>query len=150
MPNHQVHVSVGATAGGGYALYMSYGQPTWHVVAETVGGTLAGIVGGIMPDRIDTPSSPWHRAEAHSVAISGVAGRFVSSRLPRWQASLRAQADWYAMMRLRSSSLLEQLFLWVAECACRFLAGAIAGLLAGYASHLILDAFTPISLPLFG
>jgi len=150
MPNHQVHVRVGAAAGGGYAFYMGYGQPTWHVVAETAGGVLAGIVGGIVPDGIDTPSNPWHRAEAHSIAISGIAGRFVSSQLPRWQASLRAQADRYAVMRVHSSSPLEQFFLWLAECACRFLAGAIAGLLAGYASHLVLDAFTPRSLPLFG
>jgi len=66
------------------------------------------------------------------------------------QTSSRAEADRYAMMRVRSSSPLEQFFLWLAECACRFLTGAIAGLLAGYASTLVLDAFTPRSLPLFG
>ena len=148
MPNRDVHFHVGAVAGGGYALYMSYGQASWHVVAETAGGVLGGIAGGLLPDRIDTPSSPWHRAEAHSVAITGVAGRFVSEQLPDWQASLRRQADRYALMRAQSPSPLQQFFLWLAEWACRFLAGAIAGLLAGYASHLVLDALTPSSLPL--
>jgi membrane-bound metal-dependent hydrolase YbcI (DUF457 family) len=33
-------------------------------------------------------------------------------------------------------------FLW------RFLAGALGGFQAGYASHLVLDAATPMSLPL--
>ena len=149
MPNYDVHFQVGAAAGGGYALYMSYGQPGWHIVAETAGGVFGGIAGGLLPDRIDAPSNPWHRAEAHSVAISGVAGRLVSIQLPGWQASLRAQADYYAVMRAQSASPLQQFFFWLAECACRFLAGAIAGVLAGYASHLVLDALTPRSLPLF-
>jgi hypothetical protein len=149
MPNRDVHVRVGAAAGGGYALYMSYGQPAGHVVAETAGGAFAGIVGGVLPDWIDTPSSPWHRAEAHSMAITGFAGRFVSRELPSWQALLRGQADHYATLRAQSTLPLQQFFLWLAECACRFLAGAIAGVLAGYASHLTLDVLTPRSLPLF-
>jgi hypothetical protein len=148
MPNRSVHSQVGAAAGGGYALYLSYGQPAWHVIAETAGGIVGGIAGGVVPDCIDAPSSPWHRAEAHSVAITGFAGRLVSQQLPSWQASLRTQADHYAAMRAQSPLPLQQFFLWFAECACRFLAGAIAGVLAGYTSHLVLDAFTPSSLPL--
>jgi len=148
MPNHDVHIRAGAVAGGSYALYMGYGQPVWHVVAETAGGIVGGIAGGIVPDRIGTPSSPWHRAEAHSVALTGFAGRVVSQQLPSWQAALRSQADHYAAMRAQSSFPLQQFFLWLAECACRFLAGTIVGVLAGYASHLVLDALTPMSLPL--
>jgi membrane-bound metal-dependent hydrolase YbcI (DUF457 family) len=148
MPNRDVHVIAGAMAGGGYALYMSQTQPRWHMVAELAGGILGGIAGGIVPDRIDLPTSPRHRAEAHSVAITGVAGRVIGEYLPSWQASLRHQADRYAALRAQSTLPLEQLFLWLAENACRMLAGAIAGVLAGYGSHLILDALTPSSLPL--
>jgi hypothetical protein len=36
---------------------------------------------------------------------------------------------------------------WIAEYFCRFLAGLAAGVLGGYASHLMLDFFTPASLP---
>ena len=149
MPNRDVHFQVGAVAGGGYALYMSYSQSSWHIVAETIGGVFGGIAGGLLPDRIDTPSGPWHRAEAHSFAITGTFGRFLSEQLPNFQASLRSQADHYALMQTLSPSPLQQFFLWLVECACRFLAGALAGLLAGYASHLVMDAMTPRSLPLF-
>jgi hypothetical protein len=45
-------------------------------------------------------------------------------------------------------SPLGQLFYWLLELACRFAAGVLAGFLGGYASHLVLDAFTPSSLPL--
>lgn len=150
MPNRDVHTKVGVVAGGSYALYMSYGQPTWHMVAETAGGVLGGFAGGVVPDLIDTPSSPQHRAEAHSVAISGIAGGFVSERLPDWQASLRKQANRYAAMKAQSASPLDQFIFWLMEWGCRLLAGALAGFLAGYASHLVLDSLTPQSLPLFG
>jgi hypothetical protein len=40
MPNREVHTKVGVVTGGSYALYMSYGQRPWHVVAETAGGAL--------------------------------------------------------------------------------------------------------------
>jgi hypothetical protein len=149
MPNLDVHFQVGAVVGGGNALYMSYGQPTWHVVAETAGGLLGGIAGGLLPDHIDVPSDPWHRAEAHSVAITGMVGLFVSEHLADWQALLRSHADHIAMMRTQSPGPLQEFLLWLGECACRLLAGAIAGVLAGYASHLLLDTFTPRSLPFF-
>jgi len=147
MPNHNVHWPVGTASGSAYALYMSYGQPTWHVVAETLGGALCGYAGGVLPDRIDTPDSPHHRAEAHSMAITGTAGWILKENLPEWQSQLRAQADRLAMMRAQTTSALHQFFFWLAEYFCRFLAGLIAGVLAGYASHLTFDFFTPISLP---
>ena len=147
MPNRDVHSIAGAVGGAGYALYMAQEQPGWHMVVEMAGGVLGGIAGGRLPDHIGAPTSPRHRAEAHSVAITGVAGRLLSDHLRDWQNSLRRQAEHYAFMRGHSSLPLEQFFLWIAENTCRVLAGAIAGLLAGYASHLILDAFTPMSLP---
>lgn len=146
MPSHDVHWQVGTVSGGTYALYMSCGQPPWHVIAETAGGAAGGFVGGVLPDQIDTPDSPWHRAEAHSMAITGTAGWFLSQDLPEWQSQLRAQADRFAAMKRESA--LHQFFYWLAEYFCRFLAGLIAGVLAGYASHLTLDFFTPMSLPL--
>ena len=147
MPNRSVHGPVGVVSGGGYALYMSYGQSPWHVIAETAGGAVGGFAGGVLPDEIDTPEHPRHRAEAHSMAITGTIGWILKENLPQWQAALRAQADRFAMMRAQSRSPLHQLFFWLTEYLCRFLAGLIAGVLAGYASHLTLDFFTPMSLP---
>jgi hypothetical protein len=147
MPNRDVHGPVGIASGGGYALYMSYGQPPWHVIAETAGGAVGGFGGGVLPDQIDTPEHPRHRAEAHSMAITGTVGWILKENLPGWQAALRAQADKFAMMRAQSTSPLYQILFWFAEYFCRFLAGVIAGVLADYASHLTLDFFTPMSLP---
>src|SRR5260370_8401340 len=138
MPNRDVHFQVGAVVGGGYALHLSDGQAGWHVAAETAGGVLGGIAGGLLPDRIDTPSNPWHRAEAHSVAMTGIAGRFVSQQLPDWQALLRRQAEYYALMRTRSPLPLQQFFLWLSEFSCRFLAGVIPGFLGRSPSQLVL------------
>jgi LexA-binding, inner membrane-associated putative hydrolase len=149
MPNHNVHWPVGTASGGAYALYMGYGQPARHVVAETLGGAVGGFAGGVLPDWIDTPDSPHHRAEAHSMAITGTAGWILNQNLTEWQSRLRAQADCFATRRAQSLEPFQQFFLWLAEYFCRFLAGLIAGVLAGYASHLVLDFFTPMSLPVF-
>jgi hypothetical protein len=149
MPNRDVHGPVGAVSGGGYALYMSYGQSPWHVLAETAGGAAGGFAGGILPDAIDTPDHPRHRAEAHSVAITGTIGWILKENLPDWQAALRAQADRFAAMRSQTEAPLLQFLFWLAEYFLRFLAGLIAGVLAGYASHLTLDFFTPMSVPIF-
>lgn len=147
MPNRDVHGPVGAVSGGAYALYMSDGQSPWHAVAETVGGAAGGLVGGILPDQIDTPEHPRHRAEAHSMAITGTIGWILKENLPQWQSALRDQADSFATMRTQADSPLLQVVYWLAEYFCRFFAGLIAGVLAGYGSHLALDFFTPMSIP---
>ena len=43
---------------------------------------------------------------------------------------------------------LERLWHALVELLCRLGAGALAGLLAGYGSHVALDEFTPACLPL--
>jgi hypothetical protein len=148
MPNRDVHGPVGTASGGMYAVYMSYGQPLSHVMAEAAGGAVGGYAGGVLPDRIDVATHPGHRAEAHSMAITGTVGWIVRENLPEWQAALRSQADRFAAMRVQTESLLLQTLFWISEYFCRFLTGLAAGVLAGYASHLALDFFTPASLPI--
>jgi hypothetical protein len=148
MPNRDVHGPVGVASGGAYALCMSNGQPAWHVNTEVAGGAVGGYAGGVLPDRIDIPEHPRHRAEAHSMALTGSVGWLVKENLPTWQAALRAQADGFAAKRAQTEDPLLQLLFWLAEYGCRFLAGLIAGVLGGYASHLTLDFFTPMSLPI--
>lgn len=148
MPNYDAHWPIGAASGGTYALYMGYGQQPSHVLAETLGGALGGFVGGVLPDRIDTPYCPRHRAEAHSMAITGSIGCFLKDNLPKWQGRLRVQAGHLGKMRAERTCEVHRVLFLLGEYTCRFLAGLIAGVLAGYASHLILDFFTPISLPI--
>jgi hypothetical protein len=81
------------------------------------------------------------------MAITGTVGWIVRENLPEWQAALRRHADGFAALRTQTESPLLQALFWIAEYFCRFVAGLAAGVLAGYASHLTLDFFTPASLP---
>ena len=148
MPNRDTHVRAGAIAGVAYSGYRAWGLPSRYLVAEAVGGLAGGIGGGVLPDWIDTPLSPLHRAAAHSMSITGTVGYFLNEQLPQWQANLRAEALRYAQLRAASPSLLPQIGYGILEFLCYFLSGALAGLLAGYASHLALDSLTPSSLPI--
>jgi len=148
MPNRDVHLPVGAVSGAAYATYHVWGQEGPYVFAEAVGGFVGGMGGGLLPDWIDTPDSPCHRAEAHSVGITGTVGYFVSQQLPTWQTSLRNEAQRYAQLREAAPSFLPQIGYGALEFIMRFLSGLLAGLLGGYASHLALDSLTPSSLPI--
>lgn len=77
MPNRYVHGSVGTASGGLYAVYMSHGQPLSYVMAEAAGGAVGGYAGGVLPDRIDVATHPGHRADAHSMALTGTVGWMV-------------------------------------------------------------------------
>lgn len=148
MPNRDVHLPFGAVSGAAYATYHAWGQPGPYIWAEATGGLVGGIGGGLLPDWIDTPCSPRHRAEAHSMSITGTLGYYMNDQLPKWQACLRNEAQRYAQLRDATTSLLPQVGYGALEFIMRFLAGLLAGLLAGYASHLALDSLTPSSLPI--
>ena len=148
MPNRDVHLPVGAVSGAAYATYHAWGQPGPYVLAEAAGGLVGGIGGGLLPDWIDTPCSPRHRAEAHSMSITGTVGYYMNQQLPQWQTNLRAAAQRYAQLSAASTSVLPQIGYSALEFIFRFLSGLLAGLLAGYASHLALDSLTPSSLPI--
>jgi len=47
---------------------------------------------------------PGHRADAHSMAITGTVAWIVRENLPEWQAALRSQADRFAATRLQTDS----------------------------------------------
>jgi hypothetical protein len=147
MPNRRVHVRAGGVAGGGYAAYHAWGLSPAQVLAETVGGVLGGVAGGVLPDAIDVPTCPRHRAAAHSMGVTGPVGYFLNEQLPDWQASLRNRGQHYAQLRAASPALLPQIGYSILEFLCYLLSGVFAGLLAGYASHLALDSLTPSSLP---
>jgi hypothetical protein len=148
MPNGDVHWKAGATVGGCYAAYLAWGQATQQVAVETAGGVLGGAIGGLLPDWIDAPTSPRHRAEAHSVAITGISGYYLKEQILPWQSSLRTQAEVYSRTRQQSPEPLAQLWYGFLEFVCRLVAGALAGILGGYASHLALDSLTPACLPI--
>ena len=109
MPNRDVHLPAGAVAGVAHASYHAWGQPGPHLLAEATGGLVGGIAGGLLPDWIDTPCSLRHRAEAHSMSITGTVGYFVNSQLPAWQKNLRNEAQHYVQLRAASPFVLPQI-----------------------------------------
>ncbi|MFH0903040.1 MAG: metal-dependent hydrolase [Pseudomonadota bacterium] len=148
MPNGRTHKVVGAVAGGSFALVRSAGQPAVHRTVETAGGVLADVGLGMLPDVLEPAIHPGHRSVAHSAAPAVALGVLASRHLDSWQASLRARADRQGALAMQSQSTLAQLWHAFLELLLRLAAGAVAGALGGYGSHLALDAFTPRSLPL--
>lgn len=148
MPNFATHARAGAASGALVAFYRARSAPTDQLLAETVGGLVGGFVGGVLPDVLEPARDPNHRKLAHSVAAGGA---LTLARIAEWQAACRSSAE-AATVRIaacpvgsveRSRAEWDALF-W------RLLAGALVGLVTGYASHLALDAGTPRGLPLIG
>ena len=147
MPNRATHARVGAATGAAVAAFRAREAPTPQMLTEVIGGLVGGWLGRVLPDVLEPATSPHHRQLAHS-AVAG--GALTLARVAEWQASCRASATAAQRALLhppgsedRSRTEWDVLF-W------RLLAGALVGLVAGYASHLVLDAGTPKGLPLWG
>ena len=151
MANRREHVVVGAVAGlawAGFWVQQRDGADEVGKYTELLGGTVGGYIGGLLPDYLEPATSRYHRQLMHSVAtLVGVA--FTS--LVAARAHCRAQANAYLAQRLSRTAtgavLNEEL---VGEAAWSFVAGFLSGMQAGYVSHLLLDARTPMRLPLLG
>lgn len=148
MSDSRTHRAIGTIAGGGYALAKAQRQLPEHLALEVLGGLLAGNLGARLPDVFDPPLHPGHRALAHGVVPVVAVGQAAVGALDGWQTQLRAAAARRAALRASAETPLERLWHALVELLCRLGAGALAGLLAGYGSHVALDAFTPSSLPL--
>lgn len=150
MSNRDVHMVTSGLAGLGYSLYQSRAEQDGAKLTEALGGLSGGAIGGRMPDLLDPPTSPRHRGRAHSIAAAGICVQLCSSRLPEAQQWCRLRADEYARRRtIAAVGSWEEVTLAVAEFFFRWLAGATAGLLAGYMTHLALDAGTPCGINIF-
>lgn len=66
------------------------------------------------------------------------------------QQSLRAAADKHSVAAEQCQGVEEGAINAIMELVFRLAAGFVAGAGAGYLSHLVLDAKTPMSLPLVG
>lgn len=146
--NRRAHEEIGGLAGALAALLFSRRPISRICVAETAGGYVGGILGARLPDVFDPPTSPRHRGLGHGVLPVGFCVRQFAAVLPALQTKLRVIADAHGTAAARSDSQWRALFYSLIELACRLAAGALAGLAAGYVSHLLLDAATPAGLPL--
>jgi len=147
MSNKRTHQAVGALAGGGLALALSNGQSTPHQIIEGIGGAISGYGFGCLPDILEPPLSPNHRSLAHGAAPGVALITICARQLESWQSYLRTQADSQAALAEQAQTIVSELWHLFLEFLYRLLAGAVAGALGGYGSHLVLDGFSPQSLP---
>ena len=152
MPKRKTHQSIGALTGAGAALVAARDQQPPHQVIEVLAAGISGWYSSLIPDIIDPAMSPNHRSIGHG-AVQGIAGLKVAlDKIPSAQGQLRAQAQEFAQRRQHVRPGGEDPWpIWCLEAAellCRMLSGVLIGLVAGYGSHLVLDARTPRGLPL--
>ena len=148
MANGRVHKKVGAIAGIALAFVMSKGQPFWHRAIEIAGGAVGGLLTALVPDWFEPAKSPNHRKFIHGLLFNAGLFTFCIPRLRPCQSSLRSRADREATLWKQAQTTGSKIWHWSLEISHRLLAGAAAGALAGYGSHLVLDALTHRSLPL--
>lgn len=148
MANSKTHAAFGVVAGAGAAAYLARNEEPLAFALETLGGITGGLLGAAMPDLLEPALSPLHRGVAHGVAVGsvGVAGALTKgAEALAWARRLEQDLE----EELRGEVDANRKALLAIKLALLHLAiGAIVGFLAGYASHLVLDAGTPRSLPL--
>ncbi len=149
MPRRSVHLAAGVLCGAGLALLTTGGLPDRDRVPELLGAGLAGALGGLLPDILEPASAgPHHRALAHSLVAA-----FGLSRVD-WLGqvrALRAQADQLHAAAAADGCPVAERDRLIGRAWCTHLAaGLLLGAVAGYGSHLALDAGTPKGLPMLG
>ena len=147
MANGKVHKIVGISAGGGLAYLSTSDMQAADRILEMLGGCFGGALGGKAPDWIDPPTNPNHRSVGHGVIPVASIAKWYFENLPKWQATCRAAAEQHSQLRQQSQTNLHSAWHGLMEILFRLIAGFLAGLPAGYLSHVGLDAVTPKSLP---
>jgi hypothetical protein len=105
-------------------------------VAELLGAWVGGTLGSRFPDAIEPATSPHHSKGAHSVTVLAAAVAWLAPRVRELEDRCLAYAA-----QIEGASPLWAL-------AARMVAGLLRGLVSGYGSHLLLDATTPMRIPL--
>lgn len=146
MPNRKRHQQVGLWAGASYSAYIARDQEPADILLEMIGGGIAGFVAATLPDVLEpAKNNPRHRSVCHSCLALLVVVFLV---IERQRHVLREQAQLARDQAKSTDPGGDRTLLVLKQVAYRLAAGGLAGAQAGYASHLILDAVTPDSLPL--
>ena len=147
MPNRTTHVVIAAMFSGAVSNRYSTQIPDLQgrIVYQSA-FVMGGIIGGILPDRLDPPTNPRHRGIAHSFLTGILTVSFGISWLKWFDPHLKATAikfreEWEHSQHQNIAAFLQYI------CVL-FVSGITAGVMAGYLSHLALDANTPAGLPL--
>lgn len=150
MASRVPHAIAGTAFGSGAALFLARGQEQDRAFLEVVGGGLGGYLGGLCPDVLEPASNSSHRSVAHSWAVLGLDAAAITKWAGRWQEHCRAEALRHDSLSARTTDQWARFWHSLVAALWRLLSGFTVGFLAGYGSHLVLDAVTPRSLPLLG
>ncbi len=148
MPNRRQHAAFGLGVGMAYAGYKARYGNNLHILLEGAGGAAGGWLGGPCPDSLEPATNPNHRGPAHGILPVVTVGGLALNRLDSAQKWLRDQAERCRCARLGAQSPAAAAWYGLWEWVCYILAGALAGFVAGYASHVVLDFRTPRCLPI--
>lgn len=150
MPNRAVHDVAGTASGALFAVLRAGNQSNPQIFLESLGGCIGGFAASRLPDIIDPPICPNHRDVGHSIVVVGGVYVAVWKGLNNTQQALRAHAEQLATRRETSNSMsdFKKFLSQCVEAICYILAGVISGAIAGYVSHLALDAGSARGLPL--
>ena len=148
MPRRDVHEVWGMTSGVAAAFLLMPKEDNAGLMAELLGAVVGGNIGGRAADILEPALTPNHRAVAHSgLAVAALvqlarSGMIAGCRDQSTACQSRA-LDLSRSAEQRSTDRVHDL-LW------RVAAGLLIGFIAGYSSHLLLDAGTKRGLPLLG
>ena len=148
MPNRRVHVATSTPAGAVYAFHKTKYQNELTRLQELVGGALGGYLGGILPDQIDPPAHPGHRSVGHGFCPVAVVAASWNHNLESWQSRLRQLANEHDYHGFQSADPILKGWHAIMALALRLLSGFLAGIGAGYITHVALDSLTASCLPL--
>lgn len=150
MANKKVHAVLGVAAGGGAAALVArkHNEEPLAFLLQTLGGLAGGYGGGVLPDVFEPAVNPQHRGFGHSVLLAAGAGAaVVKIGADTFNQAREAVRDLEDQLRVETESW-RRFALWIAIIFGHLALGYGVGVVAGYASHVGVDALTPQSLPL--
>lgn len=146
------HCRAGLIAGGTAGLIRGQDQPKLVLLLETLGGAWGGWIGGQIPDWLEpAKGNPRHRGLCHSeIAVMGVL-QLGKKAVRGWEGFFRDTAGRLEEeARQHPDQVLHSVFRLLIAGSCRIFAGFLAGLVAGFVSHILLDAATSTSIGILG
>ena len=150
MPNRPAHDLVGCFAGAtATAALAPDGLPAFFRARETASGGIGGVWGSRIPDSLEPATrGPNHRAFAHSLVAGASSVIAARAHARQGQAFCRARAAQAVSGALEHApGCPTRLWLQLVGFFFTILAGLLAGVAAGFISHLVLDGLTPAGLP---
>lgn len=148
MPNRSAHLAAAVPIGTMIAAHKACELSGLQYLAEVAGGAIGGAAGGLCPDWVDPPISPFHRGAGHSLAVSCVLTGLASRRIDAWQTWLREEAARFRVLQSLAPDPLVRAFYGACYVLVCLVSGALVGFLGGWGSHLALDFGSVRSLPL--